>query len=79
MRKADYFTIARKIKADIGAPLRLASNGTVPSDTWQRVESDALYAAQFARYLGEHLDLPIGARREFLALCGLDSDARKIM
>jgi len=78
MRKADYFTIARKLKADICAPLKLASTGKIPSETWQRVESEAMYAKQFARYLGQYLDLPLAQRKEFLRLCGMDSEAHNL-
>ena len=78
MRKADYFLIARKLKADIEAPLKLASNGKVKQSTWQQVESDSMYAKQFAIYLGTFLDIPLQQRKEFLILCGLPAASHSL-
>lgn len=69
MRKADYLTVARELRkaiADFSPGESARLNETVES--YERRQSNAMQAAQLARYFAEHLSVD---RAAFLTACGI--------
>lgn len=72
MRKADYFLLAKTLRADIRANYECLGVGIEQSKYLElRAKSD--WSTSMAKYLGEHLQLTKNDRATFLELCGLRS------